>query len=240
MKRNYVLFCLLSCCFMKSFSSNEPIKKDGERLLAEGLREFAPKLNWLSGVEHYQFLREKTQLAIAQIGGGVVIVDPKTKKPLRRFWYQDGVIMRCFAAVGEDHVAGGRDDGTIKIFPVSTIGNLFTIYAHKQRVTALRAVSGNRLLSSSREEKTVKAWDLESRKRLYTLSCFDQDVTFLGEAAVGLGVVGFSNDSAIVFDLSSGRKLYTIPFNKKISSSCLKHRLKIIDGKLFEYAEDQS
>lgn len=107
-------------------------------------------------------------------------------------------------------LASGSDDGTIKLWSLSTGQLLYTLTGHAGIVFSVTFNPSGQILASGSQDRIIKLWDLHSRQLLRTLESHTHWVRSLAISPDGQTLVSGSADKTDrLWDLQTGHLLRT-------------------------------
>jgi WD40 repeat protein/serine/threonine protein kinase len=118
-----------------------------------------------------------------------------------------------FVALSPDatRVAGGTNDGLVKVWDVATGRNILTCKGHTERINGVAlSPDGKRIVSGS-EDSTLKVWDAVTGAEIHTLQGHTASVLNLAVMPDGKRIVSGSYDGMVkVWAMDTGHETLTI------------------------------
>jgi WD40 repeat protein len=151
---------------------------DGEHVASTGLDrrvivqdlETGATTRELSGFQGWSlavvFSPDGSRVAAASLDGRILVWDTATGEQTLTLPGQRWITALAWSADGRI-LAGGRVD--ITLWDVATGKSLAVLKGHRDTIRSLDFSRDSRLLASASFDKTVRVWDVESRKELHTL-----------------------------------------------------------------------
>ncbi len=112
-------------------------------------------------------------------------------------------IVCCSLSVGEQYLVTASNEGVIKVWEVNIGYNLYSINAHKDRITACLTTNNDEFLTSS-EDGTIKLWDLESGTLIKELA-HDSSVNSIDLNLKNDSLVSAHDNQIIIWNLEDGK-----------------------------------
>jgi WD40 repeat protein len=167
-----------------------------------------PSLKLAYGVA---FSPDGTRVAAAGIGGGLIWPLEGAAAPIRLD--TGGVTLAAIAFAPNGHrLATVGQDGTLRLWDVSSGGQLAAIPAHRGvAYDVAYSPDGRTIATAGGGDRTARLWDADSGHPLRTLSAHSAGVTSVAFSRDGQELVTGSDDRTVrVWDVSSGQLLDTL------------------------------
>lgn len=128
-----------------------------------------------------------------------------------------GIILDVVFSPDGQHVAGGTDNGQVRVWLADTREQYLICEGHRSWVYAIGYTNDGRYILSGGEDQTVRVWDAESGVEVRTLIGHTTRVRAVTASSNGDFIVSAGEDAIIrVWDIHSGRCLHQLEHTSRI------------------------
>lgn len=171
---------------------------------------------------------ERTWIVSGSWDHTVKVWDLRTGQELRTLRGHNSSVLSVAVTPDGKKVISGSGDNTIKVWDLETGQELLNLTEHKERVNALAVTpDGKKIVSGAGQstalagwtssDNTIKVWDLETGRELFTLEGHTAMINAVAVTPDGRKVISASSDASLkIWDLQTREQLHTLTGHKGI------------------------